>query len=88
MDERAISVVFLLLAGVLPLRSLGDRWAGNPGRRGLYRALVALYVSIAIIAALALARGRDLSDRRSPSSSDQLARAEARVLIEGLAWRI
>ena len=54
MDERALSVLFLLTAGVLPLRELAGRWAGRRDRRALLRALTALYLGVALAAVLAL----------------------------------
>ena len=54
MDERLPALIFLLMAGVLPLRELGGKWADRPDRRGLYRALLALYLGAAAAAVIAL----------------------------------
>ena len=66
MDERLLPVVFLLLAGVLPLQGLAARWDGRPERRGAVRALWIGYGLIAIAAVAALLWTRDAEAERRP----------------------
>ena len=69
MDERALTLIFLLMAGVLPLRELGAKWAGRPERRQLYQALVTLYLLTAVgaVIALAVVARREDAPRPSPA---------------------
>ena len=81
MDERLLSVVFLLMAGVLPLRGLTEGWAADPRRRGAVRLV---WIAYALVAALAvgalLFMGRSEGPGfppRPPDGSEQLARLSA-----------
>ena len=52
MDDGA-RLIWLLLAGVLPLMMLRDRLTATGGGRKLFAALVALYVAAAVVALIA-----------------------------------
>jgi hypothetical protein len=54
MDERLLSVLFLLMAGVLPLKSLTEQWAADPRRRGAARLVWVAYALVAMFAIGAL----------------------------------
>ena len=76
MDPRLLSVVFLLMAGVLPLRELTSRWADRPERRNAVRALWIVYVLVAAgaMTALAVVERRERAPfTPSPDGSEQLA---------------
>jgi hypothetical protein len=80
MDERALSLIFLLMALVLPLRSLSEGWAARPERRNALRALWALYGLVAVGAFAALiVTGRERTRPSSPPAegSEQFALREA-----------
>ena len=70
MDERALSLLFLLMAGVLPLRGLTSQWADRPDRRGAVRLLWAAYTLTAVGAVLALILMIRSEDRSRPPPSD------------------
>jgi hypothetical protein len=53
-DDRLLSVVFLLMAGVLPIRSLTENWADDPRRRGARRLVWIVYALVAVLAVGAL----------------------------------
>ena len=75
MDPRFLSVLFLLMAGVLPLRELSARWAERPERRNATRALWITYalVAVAALAALIFVGGRERESLTpSPEGSEQL----------------
>jgi hypothetical protein len=76
MDERLLSLLFLLMAGVLPLRGLTAQWAERPDRRGLVRALWAIYLLAAVVAVAALVwRRPDDPPPPRPSGPEQLVQA-------------
>jgi hypothetical protein len=80
MDERMLTLIFLLMAGVLPLRELAAKWDGRPERRNALRGLWGLYllVSVGAIAALVVVDRRE--DRPPPpptEGSEQFALHEA-----------
>jgi len=66
MDERLLSLIFLLMAAVLPLRGLSERWAGRPERRGAVRALWAAYLLTAAVAVGALVLGYPRDNAAEP----------------------
>ncbi|MBW3618474.1 MAG: hypothetical protein KY446_12165 [Proteobacteria bacterium] len=78
MDERVFSVLFLLMAGVLPLRELSANWAGRAERRGAVKLLWIAYALMAMAAVIALfVVGRQEDRVRPPpaTGSEQLASA-------------
>lgn len=72
MDERLLSLVFLLMAAVLPLRGLTEQWAGRPERRGAVRALWAAYLLTAAVAVGALVLGHSRERGAEPPAFDGL----------------
>ncbi len=76
MDEQILSVLFLLMAGVLPLRELSAKWAGRPERRGAVKLLWIAYALVAVAAVIALFIVGRQEDRLRPppaTGSGQLA---------------
>ena len=69
-DPRFLSVIFLLLAGVLPLRELSGNWSA-PARRALWAA----YGLVAVAAVAALVNGAPRRWEPSPRrpGAEQLA---------------
>lgn len=78
-DVRLLSLVFLLLAGVLPLRELSSNWAGRADRRTALRVLWGAYAAISAgaVAALVLLSGREDDTPPSPVGTEQIACAGA-----------
>lgn len=80
MDPRLLSVVFLLMAGVLPLRELTAKWVERPERRGAVRALWIAYLLLAVsaIAALVFISRQETRSISPPADgSEQLVRLSA-----------
>ena len=73
MDERAVSLIFLLMALVLPLRSLSAGWAMRPERRSALRALWAAYLLVAVggAAALIITGRQDAGSSPAPSEGPE-----------------